>query len=248
MGQSVGSCFTPSAGANRWLARTLTVLSLVVTVGLCSSGAIAAKKGHTTLEVVSGGETRTVGLSAAKSNPFLVGAMTLFVRLKDKKDPTLDIRFVPESPGGRALLCGDKPRVFLNGEKADKGCHFSPHLIEGKDLIGFRVAFRLPIGEPVDSVAGNLILGLNGKDEGVPIPFVVAPSQFKDLAVTPESLTLDSDDPKATVTLVGPDVVAYLRFRSFGDTSVVLRDDAGDTTTATVRFPSAKEVEDSSNP
>jgi hypothetical protein len=223
-----------------------------------------------TLEVVGSGDSHTVEFAVcpreappadsfasasscpdkvAKSAPaVLAGDTTLLVRLNVKEDPQLTARFVPDGDAARKLLCGDKPRIFLDGRAPEKGCAFHSRAVGGTNSIALRLGFRLPAGVPVASIGGKLLLGLGGKDEDKPIPIEGAPHEFKGVTVTPTTIVLDSDDPSGEVTLTGPDVVDLLRSLALGKTGAILRDDAGDTAVAVAEFPNVHQVETSSNP
>ncbi len=160
----------------------------------------------------------------------------------------LNARFVPEDRGAVSLLCNQQPRIFLNRYRVGAGCRFKPFSVIGQKFILLRLGFALPAGASVQSMGGSLILGLDGIDEGAPIPITGAPREFKGVSVNPTTLTFESGHASAEVTLAGPDVVEFLRSRGAGNTSAVLRDDAGDTTIATARLPSAESVANSQNP
>ena len=225
----------------------LGVFFLLALTVVCAP-ADAAPKTHKTLEVMSGADAHEVELNPVGSPPTLVGATTFFVRLKEQKDPNLYIRFAPERPGGRALLCAGDPRLYVNGKAADDTCHFEPFPIEGEDLIPLRLKVVLPSEGPLGALSGSLILGLNGKDEGTPIPIKASPPKFDELSVNPESLTLNSDNPDADVTLSGADLVQFLRASRSQNPSGQIRSSGGDATTATIELPTAKKVIDEGHP
>lgn len=246
------------------------VVGLVVALTLALTPHALAAKAHTTLEVVGSGDSHTVkfavcprkaetvdGLGASSScpselsesdTPMVAGDTTLLVRLNVKKDPQLTARYIPDSDAATKLLCGDEERIFLEGKAPKENCTFTPQAIADTNSTSLKLGFRLPAGVPVSSIAGKLVLGLDGKDEDKPIPIEGAPRELEGVAVAPDELVLDSDNSSAKVTLIGPDVVELLRTFALGKGTVTLRDDAGDTATAKVEFQSARTVETSSNP
>jgi hypothetical protein len=186
--------------------------------------------------------------SEATSVPYLAGETTLLVRLKKAVDPMLTARFVPEGSRGKELLCDDEQLIFLEETPVKTDCSFEPVEVKGTNVIALQLGFRIPASEPPASIAGKLILGLDGREEGSPVSFSGALGELKNVAVNPTMLTLDSSHAEGEVTLAGPDVVGLLRSFALGPSRAILRDGAGDTTTATVHFPTAEEVASSGNP
>lgn len=238
---------------------------------LWPSAAVAAETA-TTLEVVSGEDSHTVEFTVCPSleqieegegvgatagcapegeagdKPYLGGETTLLLRLKTKVDPEVSVRFVPETADAQGLLCGKQDRMFLDGKAPAKGCSFAAVNREGEKVFPLRVGFRLPVGEPLSAIAGSLIVALNEKDEAGPIPLTGTLRELKGVEVLPSKLTLDSDNATAQVRLVGPGVVELLRSGFLGEASTLLRNDAGDTVRATVKFESPGDVQDGNTP
>jgi len=259
-------------------AKSAAALGLLLVLGLAPAPvAAAAATNAPALEFLGGKQSRTVEFGvcpsatqieeghgaraspgcdpSAAADPYLGGETTLLLRLDpppaqpEERDPPLVVEFVPESKGARQLLCKQgEARVFVDGAPPTEGCSFAALPIQEGEVVPLGIGFKLPVGEALSSIEGSLEFTVDGVEQDQTVQVKAAMRELAKVDVNPGSVTLDSENPTAEVKLIGPGVVQLLRMGLLGETSVALRDDAGDATIATVEFKGAGEVEGSPNP
>lgn len=255
------------ASATPSLRRSMVLCAVMVGLLLfCVQSAHAAA----TLDVVGGTDVRTVELqpctrpgaqsvapagiaapaTCAEPNGqhqlSLVGQLSLLVHVKENEGVAPVVRFIADGstpislPGGASWIDFEEKPV-TPGE-----ANRAPSTPPAEELRLLVTRFALAPGQSPDAIDGSLVLSVGGTAVSVPLAGKVR--DFKDISVIPKDLTMDSDSDAATVTLVGPDLVQFLRSRGFDQANAVLRSDAGDTTEAEIELPTADEVAASAHP
>jgi hypothetical protein len=187
--------------------------------------------------------------------PHLGGQVTLLVRNSSKENITLEVSYLSKGSTGTIPLPGDSDRFFLieDGQQstdlsaAAETVVESPPQLEPGESRPLSIGFALSPGEPAAAIDGSLIVGPEDEKPSV-VPIAGAIRQFKGLSVVPSTLSMSSDDGDAEVTLVGPDLVEFLRFGRFDDPTATLYSDTGDTTNAALELPAADAVASSDHP
>ncbi len=241
--------------AVRSLMRTAGVCALAA-VSLCMWGAAAAVA-DSGLEVVGGTEGQKVELQACPANAaessaspsaccakkaahrYLGGQLTLLVR-DDKTTATLEVSYLPHDGTKPVALTGDSEHVFLVEE-------VGPLTPSSSESTPVAIGFALAPGEPASAIDGSLILKV-ASEKPLVVPISGEIRSFKGLSVLPSTLPMDSDHDRAKVTLVGPDVVAYLRSHGSETPTAILYGDGSDTSEAKLELPSAAEIASSDHP
>ncbi len=202
--------------------------------------------------------------------------MTLLVRNGTAKKAKLRISYAPDGAAVPIAIPGRSRRAYLAADERRSNGYFNRLMdraagstsreglrrlfrrvlraaarrtlwIGPGSVRAVSVGFRLRPGEPAAAVDGNLILRLAGGDAVVPLEGRFR--SFDGVSVDPATVKLHSDDDEATVALVGPEVVQFLRFGSIGRRhAATLRDDSNETVEAVAVFPRPGKVAAQENP
>lgn len=151
---------------------------------------------------------------------------------------TFELRYVPDQGGGQQALPGDSNRIFLL-EGGEPG---SPLTVEGHESLPISIGFGLPLNESPSSINGALLVSVTG-EQSLTVPVNGESRTFKGVTVTPSTLSIDSSDGDAKVTLQGPELLEYLRSHGGENLRAILYGDGGKTTEAMLTLPTADEVE-----
>jgi hypothetical protein len=213
---------------------------------------------------------------ANRNSPrFIGGEVTLLVRNTTAKKAKLAISYVADAGAAPIAIPGSSRRVYLAAEGRRSNAYFNRVLrragasmsrealrrmfrltlksavkrtlwIGPGGIRAVSIGFRLRPGEAAGVIDGNLVLRLSGGDQVVPLEGQFR--SFDGVEVEPANLTLHSEE-EATVSLVGPEVVQFLRFGSIGRRhTATLRDDSDDSVEAEVVFPRPGKVAAQENP
>lgn len=198
------------------------------------------------LEVLDGGEARTVKLHVeGKNPPRLVGQTALLVHNTSGKAAGLCATFVAADGSSELRLPGNSKWVFLERIRSSSTGSVDAAM-KKNEVRALRLRFSLPPDEPRSAVDGSLLLELGGETKVVAL--TGATLEFKDVAVQPKELDLDTARDTATLTLAGLGLAEFLRFRGPGVPTAELRDGSGNVAKVTVSLPTAAEVVAKPNP
>jgi hypothetical protein len=173
---------------------------------------------------------------------FLSGQVTLLVHNESGKEETLEIEYVGEGDSTGISLPGSSSRVFLKGGLDGGPVPESdgPPLLANVETRPISVGFVLEAGEPPSEVDGSLVMKLDG--EAVAVAVTGVAQSFKGLSVRPASLKMDSDQKSAQVTLLGPDVLEFLRSSGPGLSTATLYGDDGETAKVKLELPTVTDA------
>lgn len=118
----------------------------------------------------------------------------------------------------------------------------SPLTVKGGKSLSISVGFAPPLSESASAIDGMLLVSTEG-EKPLAIPVSGEERSFKGVTVSPATLSIDSGDGDAKLILEGPELVEYLRSHGGEEPGAILYGDDGETAEATLKLPTAAEVE-----
>ena len=220
---------------------------LVMCAGATTAWAADSASGG--LEIIGGDGARTVQLQLCPrvpvdSGPELAcvkdsegryrgGRLTVRVRNDgDGADEPLKVAYLRNGATPTELSGDESKPVFLLSETQE------PPTLSGRQPLDVSVGFALSPGKAAATLSGSLVLTA-GQGKPVSVPVTVEVRTFSGLTVSPSTLSIDSGEPNADLTVEGPELAEYLESHGGEELNTTLHGDGDDTATASLKLRGA---------
>jgi hypothetical protein len=143
-------------------------------------------------------------------------------------------------PPGPQLAAEALKGIF---ETAAETVSESPLKVGAHKSLSVTIGFALPVSEAAATINGQLIVS-SGEEAPISVSVSGEERSYKGVTVTPSSLSVDSPNGSAKLSLEGPELIEYLRSYGGEEATAILYGEGGETAAASVELPAAGEVEE----